>query len=672
LGWSQSASAGTGSNPTLEIEVDARDFPRRLLHTRIRVPCQPGKLGLWYPKWIPGTHAPSGPIQDVAGLRLETPAGKSVPWRRDDLDIYRVECDVPDGVGEIVARLDTICNAPAVQAAGHLSYGNELVGMINWSTCLLYPEGPSSDEIRVHLGLRLPSHWRFATALKAESSGGGDDGKPASNCLATFKTVSLTELVDNPLIAGEHLRTIALDAGKNPPAYMHLVSESPGALRLGQGVVDLYSRVVKEAGALFGACHYPEYHFLVTCSDDFGYHGLEHLACSVNGVFERDLMDDSRRKGWVANLLPHEYVHSWCGKFRLPAGMCTPNFHAPMKTRLLWIYEGLAEYVGEVLMVRAGLVEPKEYLGTLAATISTLVHREGRRWRALEDTGVASRVLRGHSPNWNDLRRDQDYYSEGALVWLEADAIIRERSEGKKSLDDFCRKFLGANRTDVSAVPYELPEVVSDLRELADFDWESFFKERVSRPQEAMPLQFVGRCGYRLQYATEPTGGSPISRERGAISARDSLGLSFSADGRIGDVVPGMAGDRAGLAPGMQVIGINKKKFSRQRLLDALADSVALRKIELLMLEGEDFRTITLEYADGPRYLVLVRDESKPDVLTEILKPATSGSTGPGARPAGSVAEVEARPAEGGTPRPRQGRREASAPRSDRDRQRPE
>jgi predicted metalloprotease with PDZ domain len=642
-----------GSGPTLQVEVDARDLPRRLLHTRIHVPCKPGKLGLWYPKWIPGTHSPSGPIQDVAGLRLETPDGKPVPWRRDDTDVYRVECNVPDSVNEIVARLDVICNGPAVEASGHLSYGNNSVGMINWSTCLLYPDGPSSIETMVRLSLRLPRGWRFATALKTDSPPEGQGQKATGDGYATFKTVTLNDLVDNPLIAGEHLRTIPLDVGNNPPAFMHLVSESPTAVRLGANVVDLYSRMVREAGALFGACHYPEFHFLVTCSDDFGYHGLEHLACSINGVRERDLMDDARRKGWVANLIPHEYVHSWCGKFRRPAGMCTSDFQSPLKTRLLWVYEGLTEYLGEVLMARAGLESPKEYREALTATIGSLAHQEGRRWRPLDDTATASHLLRGQSPNWNELRRGQDYYFEGALIWLEADAIIRERSEGKKSLDDFCRKFLGANRPDVSVVPYELPEIVKDLHELADFDWESFFARRASQPQESLPLDVVGRCGYRLQYATEPPGGSAISRQRGGVSARDSLGLSFSPDGKIIDVVPGMAGDRAGLAPGMTVIGVNSKKFSPQRLHDALTDSVALRKIEMLLLEGEEFRTVVLDYADGPRYLILVRDESKPDLLAEILKPKTGRPTGPEPRPSAGEAPTPSRER---APRPTAGR----------------
>jgi predicted metalloprotease with PDZ domain len=610
LGWTHAA---TGAGPTLQIEVDARDLPRRLLHTRIQMPCQPGELRLWFPKWVPGTHGPAGPLHNVGGLRLETPEGKPVPWRRDEVDIYRVECDVPNGVRSINVRLDVICTEPAVAAAGYLSYGNASLGIINWGTCLVYPEGPSRDDTRVHLSLRLPPAWRFATSLKTETS-------PAEAGYTMFKTVSLAELVDSPLIGGEHLKSIPLDSGAYPPAFLDLVSESAGALELSPNVVALYSRVVREAGELFGACHYSEYHFLVTCSDDLGYLGLEHLTSSLNGVYEHDLKTDDRRKGWVANLLPHEYVHSWCGKFRRPAGMCTPDFHTPEKTKLLWIYEGLAEYLGEVLMVRSGLVDLKEYREMLALSISTLSHREGRRWRSLEDTAVASHLLRRGNPNWIDLRREQDYYHEGLLIWLEADAIIRVRSQGKNSLDDFCRKFLGKNPSTAKVVPYDLPEIVKDLRELADFDWEQFLTARVTQPQEALPLDVVGRCGYRLQYATQPSA-YLTHHERGSITARDSLGLIFSGDGSILNVIPGMIGDRAGLAPGMKVIGVNNKTFSRQRLLDALADSVAVRKIELLLIEGERFRTIVLNYADGPRYLELVRDESKPDILAEVLKP---------------------------------------------------
>ena len=376
---------------------------------------------------------------------------------------------------------------------------------------------------------------------------------------------------------------------------------------------------------LFGECHYPEFRFLVTCSDDLGYLGLEHLTSSINGVMERDLVERGRLKGWVANLLPHEYVHSWCGKFRRPAGMCTPDFHTPEKTRLLWVYEGLGEYLGEVLMVRSGLLNLDEYRERLASTIRSLSYHEGRRWRSLEDTAVASYLLRGASPNWNDLRRDQDYYFEGMLLWLEADAIIRERTGGKKSLDDFCRAFFGARSPGAKVVPYELPEIIRILRDLADFDWGPFLQKRVSLPLESLPLDFVERCGYLVRYTAKPPEEQMTRQNRGLggdAAVQDSIGLSFTGDGTISEVVPGRLGDRSGLGPGMKVIGVNNKAFSRQRLLDAVADSVNRHKVELLLIEGEAFRTIVLDYSDGLRYLELVRDPAKPDVLAEILKPA--------------------------------------------------
>ena len=437
----------------------------------------------------------------------------------------------------------------------------------------------------------------MALRIKASQKEGKQDG------LATFQTVSLTDLADCPLVAGEHLRTIPLATGPYPPAWLDLVSESPTALELSPKVIELYSRVVREAGKLTGKCHYPNYHFLVTCSDELGYLGLEHLTSSINGVRERDLIEDDRRKGWVANLLPHEYIHSWCGfKFCQPGGMCTTDFHTPMKTRLLWVYEGLAEYLGEVLMVRSGLLDLREFRERLASTIRTLSHHEGRRWRSLEDTGAASWVLRAGSPNWGGLRRDQDYYFEGMLVWLEADAIIRERSNGKKSLDDFCRKFLGNGPTTATVVPYELPEIVKDLQELADFEWEAFLLKRVAQPLEALPLDVVSRCGYKIEYSSRVPGEqmSRRSYDGGGVSAQDSIGLSFGGDGTITEIVAGGLGDRAGFVHGMKVIGVNNKAFSPQRLLDALAQSFKRKKIEFLLVEGEDFRTIVLEYSGGP------------------------------------------------------------------------
>jgi predicted metalloprotease with PDZ domain len=618
-----------GDAPALGLTVDIHDLPRHLVHSRIEVPCRPGPLALWYPKWLPGTHSPCGPVQDIAGLRIETRDGKPIPWRRDETDVYRVVCEVPAGLESVTVKLDVICDKPAVEAAGYLTYGNGSVALINWPICLVYPEGPSADEIRVKATISgLPPSWKFACALKGELGMGMMIGGWLTPRSVHFPEVSLNDLVDNPVIAGEHVREVPLDTGPYPPAYLHLVSDSPTAIEISPRTAGIYSRVVREASALFGTCHYPSFHFLVTCSDDLGYLGLEHLACSINGVRERDLVEPGHLRGWVGMLLPHEYIHSWCGKFRRPAGMCTPNFHTPQKTRLLWVYEGLTSYLDGVLMVRSGMIDLAEYRRTLAWTISSLIHREGRRWRSLEDTAVASHLLRAGSPDWRELRRAQDYYAEGSLIWLEADAIIREKSGGKHSLDDFCRKFLGLGSTDAEVVPYELADVVKALTDVCEFDWERFLRDRTEKPQETLPLDVVSRCGYRIGYTTHaPPAASRISRAgAGVISARDSLGLSFDGEGKITDVVPEMIGDKAGLGPGMKAIGVNGKVFSGQRLLDALADSVNRRKIELMLVEGDHFRTVVLDYANGPRYLELVRDSSKPDLLALILKPIAAAA----------------------------------------------
>ena len=614
----------TAAETTIAVEVDLRDLPKKLVHATIDVPCEPGgKLALWHPKWIPGTHAPCGSNENVAGLRVETPDGTVIPWRRDDLELYRLVCEVPSDVSRVRVSLDTICNQPAIEASGHLTYGNRLVGVVNWATCILYPEGPAAAETRVELSLRLPEGWKRATALKTESE---QDG------LIRFKPVSLLELVDSPLIAGEHLRTFELDTGSNPPAFFHIASENPAVLELKPELIAKHGRLVREAGALFGSHHYDEYHFLVTCSDELGNLGLEHLSSSLNGVRERDLIDDARRVGWVANLIPHEYVHSWCGKYRLPAGMNNASFHEPMSTRLLWVYEGLTQYLGEVLMVRSGLVEPNDYLKTLTGTIDNLSFQVGRGWRPLDDTAAASRLLRGSSPNWNSLRRGQDYYQEGALLWMEIDATIRARTDGAKSLDDFCKAFLGGPTRPERADPYEFADVVDHLNRVAPHDWETFLKDRVSRPLDALPVEFVGRLGYRLEYgAGEQTSGS--GRSSMGLDARHSLGLMLRPDGLITHVIPDGVGDRAGLERGLKILGINDRTFSAGALEAALTDAVSRGKVDLLIQDDDRIRTVALSYADGVKRLALVRDADKPDALAEILKPRAE--------------DVEAKPQEG-------------------------
>jgi predicted metalloprotease with PDZ domain len=605
--------------PVIEIEVDGRDLPRRLLHTTMKVPCKPGKLRLWYPKWLPGTHGPWGRVEDIGGLKIETDQGKPLEWKRDEVDFHCVVCEVPEGAVSVQVRLDTICNQSNFEAAGMFSYGNKSLGIFKWNTCLLYPEGHSVRDLRARLKVILPWSWKFATALKVDERKDNRIG---------FEPVSLEELVDSPLIAGEHLRSFKLDVGKNPPVYLDVVSESPRVVDLPKEVVDLYSTVVREACALFGTAHYPEYHFLVTCSDQLGYLGLEHHCCSINGVKERDLIDNDKRRGWIANLLPHEYAHSWCGKFRRPKDMCTSDFHSPQKTKLLWVYEGLTQYIGDLLMVRSGLIKPAEYVEMLSWTLGGEVLRPGRKWRPLEDTAVASAQLRGISANWSDLRRDQDYYMEGMLLWLEVDLLIRDLSKGKYSLDDFCKRFMGPTTSKEKVIPYDLEEIVGILKELADHDWQKFFARRVALPLETLPLDVVGMAGYKIGHSAKSSSYIEYlqsSRYQDFICARDSLGLQIGPDGTITVVVSGSIGDKAGFVVGNQILGVNNKKFSRDHFNNALNDSTTLKRLDFIVVENDNIRIVPVNYAGGPRFFELSRDMRKKDMLAEIFK-AKSGN----------------------------------------------
>lgn len=599
--------------PRISIDVDGRELGRSLLHSRVEMPATPGEMVVWYPKWTPGVHAPGGPVANLGGLRFTTTKGEPIAWKRDEEEPFRFHLTVPAGVDRVVAQLDYICNQPTANSSGIDSFGNSLLGVINWNTVLLYPEGAEIDTATVKTRVRLPEGWRFGTALKPERT----TAEGVEFTAGTLRTV-----VDSPLICGQYFRDIELTGKNGPPVFMHLVSESPAAIQIDDKLIDRYKALVAESLAMFGVAHFESYHFLVVCSDQLPGNGLEHLASSFNSVGERELIDEKKRKVWPAYLLPHEFVHSWCGKYRRPAAMLTTNFHTNEKTKLLWVYEGLTQYLGEVLTVRAGLLTPEEFIPQFAGKLDWLMRQAGRKWRSLEDTASASWQLRAKSPAWTQLRRGQDYYDEGLVTWMEVDTIIRDKSGGKRSMDDFCRKFFAKQPKNPPVAGYEIEEVLGVLRELADYDWARFFRERIEQPRPELGLGFLETLGYRLQYSAKP---SDYAKERDTdrkqTSAGASLGVSVTDDGKIVSVIPEMPADKAGLASGMTISGVNGRKFSGQRLRDAIADSVTSRTVELLVLEGDLFRTVKLSYAEGPKYLELVRRNDRTDVLGAIVKP---------------------------------------------------
>lgn len=600
-------SLSAGDAPVITAVIDARQLHRKLLFTTMEIPCQAGELRLWYPKWYPGAHGPMGRVEDIAGLQVSTSDGRPLPWERDEVELHCVKVQIPDGLSAVKVKMTTICNSPGISAAGIYTYGNTRVGVINWNTCVLYPEGPKSDEQPVSVRLILPETWKYATALKSRKQEKNE---------VTFDTVALTELIDNPLIAGEHLRTIKLDSGKTPQAFLHLASESKEAVEIPDKVIEKYSRLVQEAGAMFGVTHYPEFHFLVTCSDELGLYGLEHLRCSLNGVRKNDLVDDKSRVGWVAMLLPHEYVHSWCGKYRRPQSMITPDFHSPQKTKMLWVYEGLAQYLGDVLMVRCGLVSPETYRDTLRGYIQGQLHKAGRKWRSLEDTSIAGYLLRRPSPNWTDLRRDQDFYFEGMLLWMECDAIIRDLSQGKKTLDDFCRIFFASVHGKKTVAGYTYEDVIATLQQTQEYDWDGLFTRRVKTPMENLLLDYLQKLGYRVEYSNKPAKG--VARP-GSI-AENSLGLRLAGN-RIQSVIGDMPADKAGLSSGMRIMEVNGEKYSVDAMQKALEASTEKKTVSMKIQNGDNETDVSLPYADGVRFLHLKRMEDRPDVFMEIYKP---------------------------------------------------
>jgi len=596
--------------PTIALSVDASEAPRKIIHAQLRIPASPGGLTLYYPKWIPGEHGPTGPVQDLTGLRF-TASGRMLKWRRDLLDGWTFHVEIPSGESEVVADLDYASPATLQGGYGSGSCATEKLYVLNWNTLLLYPAGWTTDQLTYTASLKLPAGWKSATSLPVSSQTGNE---------IRFVPESLTMLVDGPVIAGEYLKVVPLN-DENPPAELDLVADSPAALDAPPEVWEHYRSLVKQAGLLFGAHHYRDYHFLLTLSDHVAHFGLEHHESNDSRTEERGLVEEQGRLR-SAGLLPHEYVHSWNGKYRRPQDLTTPDFEKPMQTDLLWVYEGLTTYLGEVLTARSGLLTPEQARDSLAETAADLDHRSGRVWRDLQDTADGVPAMQFASRGWEDFRRPLDYYSEDTLNWMWADVIIRQQSKGKKSLDDFCKLFHGGQSGPPMVKTYTFDDIVNTMNQVVPYDWRAFWNERLTSHGPGAPLGGLEGSGWKLVYNEAP---SPMEvgneRRRRPINAHYSVGLLLGNDGVVQDTIEGMVAAKAGIGPGMKIIAVNQRKFS----VDAWHDAVKAAKtssapIELIVENNDYVRTIRLDYHEGEKYPHLVREESKPDLLTDILR----------------------------------------------------
>jgi predicted metalloprotease with PDZ domain len=597
----------------MTLDVDATDAPLKILHATATMPARPGAMTLFYPKWIPGEHMPSGPIANLTGLHVFAD-GKELEWRRDLVEMYAFTVTVPAGARTLTAKYDYVVPTGG-GAFGSTASANAKIAVINWYTVGLYPMGESPAAITVTAALKAPAGWKH---------GGSLDVDRVDGATIRYAPTSLEMLNDHPVLLGEHFKSITLwPAGSAPGEHvLDVVADSEWALQFPAARVEAYKKIVLEERRVFGDVgHYRKYHWLLTLSDNLGSFGVEHHECADDRVAENTFVDDDAAKR-SSLLLPHEFFHSWNGKARRPAGLVTGGYEKPRKDDLLWVYEGLTNYYGELLAARGGLISTAEWIEEIAADALS-VSEPGRTWRPLQDTADSSPFLYTAGGGWGGWRRGTDFYNEGTLIWLEADVIIRTQTGGRGTLDDFCALFHGqGDNGRVWVKPYDAAEVYDTLNKIAPYDWKKFFETRLRSKSTDVPTGGIEGAGYRLIYTEAPNMFTEPWSLDGGLNAYGSLGIHVAADGTVDNAWPGLPAYASGLSSGMRIIAVNGRRFSTDELKRAIAASKGAQgPIELIVENGSYFRTIPVNYRGGLRYPHLERVSGGKDLLAEIAAP---------------------------------------------------
>jgi predicted metalloprotease with PDZ domain len=595
---------------TISLMVDLTNINDRILNVQETIPVKPGKITLLYPEWLPGTHSPSNPVENMAGL-VVTANGKRIDWVRDRVKMHAFHIDVPQGVTTLEVNFQYLAAMSPKQSRISSKFAD-----LTWNSVLVYPAGYFSRRIQFAPLLRLPDGWKFASALETQSQDGS---------LIHFKDTTLNTLIDSPLYAGVNFKRVDLSSGPDNPVYLDVFADKPADLEITPEELQFHKNLVIEAQKLFNSHHYSHYDFLFSVSDTVSGKGLEHHQSSEDGARANYFTDWAAGVGGRA-LLPHEYTHSWNGKFRRPADLWTPNFNVPMQNDLLWVYEGLTDYYGNVLTARSGLCTPEQARDMFALTAASFEVSPGRTWRSLDDT-TNQPIISSHgaSPEtWPSWQRSYDYYPESDLIWLDADTKIRELSGGTKSLDDFAKLFFGMDNGSYITKTYTLDDLVAALNSVQPFDWKGFLRTRVYEVNPQVPEGGITQGGYRLVYNdNEPEwmkhGGDP-SRP---ISFATSLGFSVNGEGNLSGVWWDSLAFKAGITPDMHLEAVNDQKFSIANLHDAILSAEKTKApIKLLLKREDEFITVTLNYYAGLRYPHLERVEATPDHLDQILEPS--------------------------------------------------
>lgn len=593
---------------TIDLTVDAIDVDRAIFRVTETIPvADPGRLYLLYPQWLPGNHAPRGPIDDIADIAISA-GGRPLSWKRDPVDVYAIAVDVPPGVDSVTISFDYV--SPTNPAQGRVVMTSEMLDL-QWNLVAFYPAGWFTRRIMVAPTVLLPGGWDYGTALEPAAT-------PVPGTIR-FKPVSFETLVDSPMLAGRHYRQFQL----SPKVRLNIAADRADELVASEAQIAAHRRLIEQATKLFGAEHYDHYDFLLFISDRLGGIGLEHQRSSENGVatgyFTRWEEQTQRH-----NLLPHEYTHSWNGKYRRGADLYTPDYSVPMRNSLLWVYEGQTQFWGYVLQARSGLVSADDTLASLAMTAAQLDTRPGREWRPLIDTTNDPIIAARRPQPWISLQRSEDYYNEGMLIWLDVDMQIRELTGDRRSLDDFARAFFGMRDGDWGTLTYTLDDVVAALNAIAPYDWATYLRTRVEQPRPHAPLDWVTKGGYRLVYSNQPTSFWKIEERRRKVADFSySLGLTIdTGDRSVDQVVWDSPAFVAGLTNTDIIVAVAGEGFDGARLAARIDEAATSRRpIDLLIRRGDQYRTVSIPYFGGNRYPRLERTGTAPTWLDMLLRP---------------------------------------------------
>ncbi len=601
--YTDATATATQADP-MTVVLDASLAPRGLMSSHMEIPVTPGAFTLVYPKWIPGEHGPTGPLGDLAALRISG-NGKSIAWQRDTIDMYAFHLVVPPGVSKLDVDFTVLLNAPHDM----MSTGN--LAIVNWNRDLLYQAQTNSHNVFVKPSVVLPAGWHYGTALAGTRSGNR----------ITLPEVDLATLVDSPFDMGRFAKHIVLWSQGGASQTLDAFADAPEDLDFPKKLVDEYKRMTPEAIALYGSRHWIHYHSLLVLSDAIGFQGIEHHSSSDDRAPD-DFMTKAAEQVAGGDLLTHEFSHSWNGKYRRPADLTTPNFQVPMQTDLLWVYEGMNQYLGDLLSFRAGIRDPKTYPDYLAAIYADMDNETGRATTPLIDTttGAPWRYVTGG--DYSDIRRTAgDFYTEGELIWLDADTIIREKTDGKKSLDDFEHAYAGPPSGAPTTVTYTRDQIENLLHSIVPYDWHAFFQRYVYDVSVHPPTDMIARSGWRLVYNDKPNAFMVADdMERHVTNAWYSLGINIGATGAVGEVRQNSPAWQAGIAPHSIIEAIDGRAYSSDVLDAALKHAQHdTAPISLLLSRGGWFTTVSIAYHGGPRFPHLERVTGKPDMLGAIM-----------------------------------------------------